>query len=171
MFSVSRPELFPLLSRHVSSLSLPPVVLPSSPFLSISLFCLDRPLLDQRAQTAVLLQRRPETPTHPLVACESATRWDGGNGISLLTRDCCRRRPPCFLLLLRFFLLLFLASPLASPSLLPLSPLPRRRPVRWNSPKFFVPANKHHPTMEDGPTRKPRPINSLGLSFPRYLFL
>lgn len=49
---------------------------------------------------------RPETPTHPLIACESAIRWDGGNGISLLTRDCCRRRPPCFLLLLRFFLLL-----------------------------------------------------------------
>lgn len=54
---------------------------------------------------------RPETPTHPLVACENAIRWDGGNGISLLTRDCCRRRPPCFLLLLRFCRSPRLASP------------------------------------------------------------
>lgn len=116
---------------------------------------------------------RPETPTHPLVACESAIRWDRGNGISLLTRDCCRRRPPCFLLLLRFFLpspSSSLYPPLASPSLLPLFSLPRRRPVRWNSPKFFAPANKHHRTVEDDSARKSRSVNSLGLSFPSSFF-
>lgn len=110
---------------------------------------------------------RPETPTHSLVACESAIRWDGGNGISLLTRDCCRRRPPCFLLLLRFFLLPSASSSsrCRSPRLLSFlfSP-PRRRPVRWNSPKFFAPANKHHRTVEDGPARKSRSVNSLSVS-------
>lgn len=106
---------------------------------------------------------RPETPTHPLVACESAIRWDGGNGISLLTRDCCRRRPPCFLLLLRFLLLFLLAPPHTSPSLVSSRVLysPSLRPTRWNSPKFFAPTNKHHCMMEG---KRPSPkVDQLSL--------
>lgn len=109
MFSVSQPKL--------TSLSLPPPYpltlffattfssslhrlfsssLASFFFLPLPSVILSFSSLDGRARRWPCFFSRPETPTHPLVACESATRWNRGNRISLLTRDRCRQRPPRF---------------------------------------------------------------------------
>lgn len=185
MFSVSEvslclplclsPSLYPSSSLQLSSY----VVLVASPSLSFPHSSCPLPSLSLslRPRSTVFFWidgrrrpcffSRPETPTRPLVACENAIRWDGGNRISLLTRDCCRRRPPCFLRFLCFLLLRLLAPILASATLLLLVPcaaslfrtlsLPflATNPYGGIHPSFLRPRINTTVRWKPGPARKP----------------